>query len=115
MTQATSAPETTGARAVELLQKRAVLYLRVSTPSQVNNDFNPEGISIPAQRAACEQKAKDLGATVVEEFVEPGRSATTMLNRPAFKQMLDRIRQERDVDYVIVYKLSRMNRDRIDD
>jgi DNA invertase Pin-like site-specific DNA recombinase len=29
--------------------------------------------------------------------------------------MLDRIRRERDVDYVIVYELSRMNRNRIDD
>ena len=28
--------------------KRALLYLRVSTPSQVNTDYNPEGISIPA-------------------------------------------------------------------
>ena len=29
---------------------RAVLYLRVSTTSQVNTDYDPEGISIPAQR-----------------------------------------------------------------
>ena len=27
--------------------KRAVLYLRVSTPSQVKTDYNPEGISLP--------------------------------------------------------------------
>ena len=33
--------------------KRAVLYLRVSTPSQVKTDYNPEGISLPAQREAC--------------------------------------------------------------
>ncbi|MGY2062054.1 hypothetical protein ACW9HQ_44855, partial [Nocardia gipuzkoensis] len=30
---------------------RALLYLRVSTPGQVNKDFDPEGISLPAQRS----------------------------------------------------------------
>src|SRR5437762_3048641 len=35
----------------------AVLYLRVSTPSQVKTDYDPEGISIPAQREACMRKA----------------------------------------------------------
>jgi len=30
--------------------KRAVLYLRVSDRGQVENDYDPEGNSIPAQR-----------------------------------------------------------------
>ena len=38
--------------------KRAVFYLRVSTTSQVKTDYDPEGISIPAQRAACQRKAE---------------------------------------------------------
>ena len=29
---------------------RAVIYLRVSWAGQVNTDYDPEGISIPAQR-----------------------------------------------------------------
>jgi hypothetical protein len=37
-----------GATAVTSGAKRAVVYLRVSTPSQVNTDYDPEGISIPA-------------------------------------------------------------------
>ena len=38
-----------------------------------------------------------------------------MSKRLAFQQMLERIRTERDVDYVIIYKLSRMARNRFDD
>jgi site-specific DNA recombinase len=55
-------------RLTDSTPKRAVLYLRVSTPSQVNTDYNPEGISIPAQRQACEQTAAQLGATIVGEY-----------------------------------------------
>ena len=86
----------------------AVLYLRVSTPSQVKTDYDPEGISIPAQREACLRKAAQLGVRVVDEYIEPGRTATSMDKRPAFQAMLERIRTQRDVNYVIVYKLSRM-------
>ena len=93
----------------------AVLYLRVSTPGQVHTDYDPEGISIPAQRKACLRKAAQLGARVIEEYIEPGRTATSMDKRPAFQAMLGRIRAERDVTYVIVHKLSRMNRNRLDD
>jgi site-specific DNA recombinase len=38
-----------------------------------------------------------------------------MDKRPAFQAMLERLRAERDVTYVIVYKLSRLNRNRVDD
>jgi site-specific DNA recombinase len=95
--------------------KTAVLYLRVSTPSQVHTDYDPEGISIPAQRVACQRKAEQMGLTVVGEYMEPGRSATTITKRPVFQEMLARIKNERDVDYVIVYNLSRLNRNRVDD
>ena len=95
---------------------RAVLYLRVSTPSQVRTDYDPEGISIPAQRKSCERRAAQMGnVLVVDEYVEPGRSGTSMDKRPAFQAMLERIKARRDVDYVIVYKLSRLNRNRVDD
>ena len=94
---------------------RAVIYLRVSSAGQVNTDYDPEGISIPAQRVACQRKADQLGLTVVDEYVEPGRSATEMTKRVAFQQMLSRVRQDKDVGTVIVYKLSRMARNRYDD
>jgi site-specific DNA recombinase len=93
-----------------------VLYLRVSTASQVKTDcYDPEGISIPAQRLACQRKAEQIGLTVVDEYVEPGLSATTIGKRPVFQEMLARIKQDRDVDYVVVYNLSRLNRNRVDD
>src|SRR5206468_929982 len=95
-------------------RKRAVLYLRVSSKAQVNTDYDPEGISIPAQRVSCERKAAHMDIDIIDEYVEPGRTATKMDNRPAFQSMLERIKNDRDVDYVIVYKLSRMNRDYLD-
>ena len=111
-----TAPPARGAVAVYRPIKRALLYLRVSTPSQVHTDYDPEGISIPAQRAACERKAAQMGdVEIVDTFTEPGKSATSMDKRPAFQAMLERIRSDKDVDYVIVYKLSRMNRNRVDD
>ena len=92
-------------------RKRAVLYLRVSTAAQVNNDYDPEGISIPAQRKSCERKAAQMDVDIIDEYVEPGRSATKMDRRPVFQAMMQRIQDDRDVDFIIVYKLSRMNRD----
>lgn len=90
--------------------KRAVLYLRVSSAGQVNTDFDPEGISIPAQRRKCVDKGRELGVDIVDEYVEPGKSATAISKRPQFQRMLKRIAAQRDVDYIIVYSSSRMNR-----
>ncbi|MDJ1372666.1 recombinase family protein [Gulosibacter molinativorax] len=95
--------------------KRAVIYVRVSSMGQVKTDYDPEGNSLPAQRKACLRKAEQMGLTVVDEYVEPGKSATEMTKRVAFRQMLQRIHTDRDVDYVIVYKLSRMARNRYDE
>ena len=94
---------------------RAVLYLRVSSAGQVKTDYDPEGISIPAQRVACERKASQLDLQIIDEYVEPGRSGTEMTKRIAFQQLLDRIRRTKDIDHVIVYELSRLARNRIDD
>ena len=94
--------------------KRAVLYLRVSTPDQVNTDYNPEGISIPAQREAGTRKAEELTATIVCEFIEPGRSARTVEKRPAFQEMLAWVKAEGNIDYIVVYHFNRVFRNSID-
>lgn len=105
-----------GARAADAVPgTRAVIYLRVSSKGQVNTDYDPEGISIPAQRVSCEKKADQLGLTIIHEYIEPGRSATEMTKRIAFQEMLARVRREKDIDYIIVYKLSRFARNRNDD
>ena len=94
---------------------QVVVYLRVSSPSQVNTDYNPEGISIPSQREACTQKCLALGADIVREFVEPGRSATNIERRPVFQEMMAWIRANRnEVDYIVVYHFSRIFRNTID-
>jgi site-specific DNA recombinase len=109
-----TAPAIAGAVAVSDDVKRAVIYLRVSTAQQAKRDGDPEGYSIPAQREACRRKAENLGAIVIEEYVDRGASATSTA-RSALRQMLDRVTQEQDVDYVIVHKVDRLARNRLDD
>lgn len=92
-----------------------MVYIRVSSTRQVGRDYDHEGISIPAQRAACRRTAEQLNLTIADEYVEPGRSALEMSKRTAFQRMLARIRSSGDVNHVIVYKLSRMARNRVDD
>src|SRR3954463_9386115 len=95
-------------------RKRAFSYLRVSSAGQVNTDYDPEGISLPAQRAAIQRRAAELDAEIVAEFVEPGRSATTVDGRPVFQDMMARLKAESGIDYVIVYARSRLHRNSID-
>ncbi|MFI5709018.1 recombinase family protein [Kribbella sp. NPDC051620] len=95
-------------------RKRFVLYLRVSTPSQVNTDYDPEGISIPAQREAGLRKGMALDADLVREFIEPGRSGTSVDKRPVFQEMLSWIKEQGDIDYVVVYTFSRAFRNAVD-
>ena len=94
--------------------RRAVIYLRVSTSKQADKDIDPEGYSLPAQREACYRRAAELGAAVVEEYIDRGESAKTA-DRPQFLKMIHRVKTERDVDYVILDKVNRFARNRRDD
>ena len=96
------------------LAHRAVIYLRVSTAMQMDTDVSEEGFSIPAQREACIRTAERLGAEVVEEYVDRGESARSAA-RPQLQAMLARMKEERDIDYVIVHKVDRLARSREDD
>jgi site-specific DNA recombinase len=93
---------------------RAVLYLRVSTVEQAATDYDEDGYSLHAQRDACRRAAERLNADVVDEYVDRGKSARSA-NRPELQLMLRRIREQRDVDYVIVHKVDRLARSRADD
>src|SRR4051794_30681254 len=95
-------------------RKRAVIYLRVSTEQQTRRAGTEEGYSIEYQRDVCRQKAASLDADVVDEFIDAGESARTT-NRAALQALLDRVEQERDIDFVIVHKLDRLARNRLDD
>src|ERR1041384_877026 len=92
-----------------------VAYLRVSSRGQVNTDYNPEGVSIPAQRVKIDERGQELGSTKAEEFIDPGRSARTIDQRPELQQMIQYLREHPNVRYVIVYMLSRFARNRLDD
>jgi site-specific DNA recombinase len=96
--------------------KRAVYLLRVSDPKQMHTatDIDPEGNSIPTQRSCCDVKAKELGVIKVDEYIEPGYSGLSMDKRPVFKELLKRIVEQRDVDYVIIYMRSRIFRNYVE-
>lgn len=91
----------------------AVVYLRVSTKEQAGRGGEAEGFSIPAQRDACLRKGEALGAQVVAEFVDAGESARSA-NRPELQRMLAFVAEHR-VGFVIVHKVDRLARNRVDD
>jgi site-specific DNA recombinase len=94
--------------------KRAALYLRVSTDRQVGRAFSEEGYSVETQREACQRRARQLEAEITAEYVDYGDSAR-VANRPKFQALLSRIREQRDLDLVIVYNVARFARNVYDD
>jgi site-specific DNA recombinase len=92
----------------------AVLYLRVSTKEQAERGGEIEGFSIPAQREAGLRKAQAIGATVTAEFVDAGESARSA-DRPELQHMLAHLTAHPEVRYVIVHKIDRLARNRVDD
>ncbi len=104
---------TTNPLGIQELKPTAVIYLRVSTKDQAERGGGAEGFSIPAQREACMRKAESLGATVVAEFIDAGESARSA-NRPELQRMLQFIGLAR-VPFVIVHKVDRLARNRVDD
>ncbi len=94
--------------------KLAVIYLRVSTAKQANKDDDPDGYSLPAQEEACRRKAETLDAEVVAVFVDKGESAKTA-DRREFQRMLRFVKEQGNIDYVILDKVDRFARNRRDD
>lgn len=76
-------------------QLRAVTYMRVATSRQHEAER-----AIVAQQHVCEQRAFELGAEVVGEYVDRGFSANT-LERPALRAMIEALQSD-PCDYVIV-------------
>lgn len=50
----------------------------------------------------------------MREFVDPGRTATSIDKRPTFQEMIAWVKQQKDVDYVIVYHFNRVFRNAVD-
>lgn len=94
------------------IEATAVIYLRVSSDSQVSKAHDPEGYSIPTQREGCLRHSERLEARVIGEFVELGRTGTN-LRRPALQDMLAALPKLKPT-YVIFYDLSRVAREEQD-
>ncbi len=97
--------------------KRSVRLLRVSTTAQTDTDYDEqrqEGNSIDTQRKETIHKEKALGSINVGEYVEPGYSGQSIEKRPFFREMMKRIIEQRDVDYVVIYMRSRVFRNYIE-
>lgn len=85
---------------------RAAVYLRVSTGRQAEGE-----VSIPSQRDLTTRHCLSNGWTVVDEYVEPGASATDD-RRPVFQAMLERACDaDHPYDVIVVHSFSRFFRD----
>lgn len=86
------------------MENRAVIYIRVSDPSQVDNN------SLETQENICKSFAKSKNIEIVRVFREEGISAKNT-NRLALKELLTFCYQKKNlINSVIVYKLNRLSR-----
>ncbi|MTI86106.1 MAG: hypothetical protein FH756_19960 [Firmicutes bacterium] len=81
---------------------RAAIYCRVSTREQAES-----GYSIPDQVRNCSKKAKELGATVVEEFLD--KESGAFLERPGLQKLRHSL-QQNYFDLVITKSPDRLSR-----
>lgn len=88
--------------------KRCVLYPRVSTEMQV------DGYSLEGQKNMLTRFADREEMIVVDTYEDAGKSGKSIEGRPAFQKMLRDIENGLDIDYILVYKLSRFGRNAAD-
>ena len=88
--------------------KKCILYPRVSTEMQV------EGYSLDGQKNSLKRFAEREEMQIVGIYEDAGKSGKSIEGRPAFKRMLSDIQAGLDVDYILVYKLSRFGRNAAD-
>ena len=90
-------------------KQRCYIYTRVSTSMQV------DGFSLDAQKEKLKKYADYQDMVVVREFSDEGKSGKNVDGRPQFKEMLELIEAGTDdIDYVLVFKLSRFGRNAAD-
>ncbi len=88
--------------------KRAYAYLRVSTFQQV------DGKSLTGQEEEIRKYCNVYGIELVDVYSDEGKSGKSIEGRPQFQKMLRDIKEKQEVDYVIVWKLSRFGRNACD-
>ena len=88
--------------------KKCVLYPRVSTEMQV------DGYSLEGQKNSLKRFADREEMEIVDIYEDAGKSGKSIEGRPAFKKMLSDIKNGLEIDYILVYKLSRFGRNAAD-
>lgn len=88
--------------------KKAFIYTRVSTSIQV------EGYSLEAQEESIRKYCKYNDITIEHHYSDAGKSGTKIKGRTEFQNMMQDIQDGADVQYVIVFKLSRFGRNTAD-
>ena len=77
-----------------------ITYLRVSSRGQVETELDPEGMSLPAQRRKCLDKARQHGLVLVDELIDAGISATAIDQRPSYQELIERVRTDSSISFV---------------
>ena len=91
---------------------RCAIYTRKSTEEGLEQEFN----TLQAQREAgeaCILSQRAAGWTVLPERYDDGGFSGASLERPALKQLLNRI-ESGGIDSVVVYKVDRISRSLLD-
>ena len=86
---------------------KCVLYPRVSTEMQV------EGYSL-GQKTGLKRFAEHEEMEIIGIYEDAGKSGKSIEGRPAFKRMLSDIKEGLEIDYILVYKVSRFGRNAAD-
>lgn len=87
--------------------KNVVCYVRVSTENQLEN------YSIDEQRERLESYCKAMGWRIYRIYTDGGYSGGNM-DRPALQEMLNDIKEKKNIESVVVYKLDRLSRSQKD-
>ncbi len=87
--------------------KKALVYTRVSDPSQVN------GLSLDVQRDKCLKWAKENGYEVMEVYEDGGKSGTKTVGREGLEDAIIHCQREK-IDAVLVIDTDRLARNEID-
>ena len=83
--------------------KNCYIYIRVSTDDQ-KKGFSPDN-----QKRACLEYAQNQSYHVKKIFDDSGRSGRTT-DRPDFQEMLNRIKNNKEIESIIFYKIDRFAR-----
>lgn len=96
-------------RSYHMKRKNCYIYTRVSTSMQV------DGFSLDAQKEKLRRYAEFQDFMIAGEYSDEGKSGKNIEGRPEFQTMLNDISEGKDnVQYVLVFKLSRFGRNAAD-